>query len=74
MKNLKLFLWTDVLWDYTNGIAFALATNVEDARKLIISEYEETHSKDSARFAAELEAEAPEIIDKQFGFYHFGGA
>ena len=35
MKDLKLFIWKDVLADYTGGIAFALAENVEEARKII---------------------------------------
>lgn len=30
---MKLFIWDDVLTDYTPGIMFAIAPNVEDARK-----------------------------------------
>lgn len=32
---MKLYVWEDVLWDYTPGLAVALADNVEDARGII---------------------------------------
>ena len=38
MSNLKLFVWTDVLSDFTEGIAFALANTEEEARTLIIDQ------------------------------------
>ncbi len=31
MKRLKLFVWEDVLKDYTAGLAFALAHTLEEA-------------------------------------------
>lgn len=34
-KKLKLFVWTHYCPDYTNGLAFAIAENVEDARKSV---------------------------------------
>jgi hypothetical protein len=34
----KLFVWECVYSDYTDGIAFALAETVEEARKLIVGE------------------------------------
>lgn len=34
----KLFIWDDVLYDYTAGIMFALADTVEDARRLLAVE------------------------------------
>jgi len=37
-KDLKLYIWQEVFCDYTCGIAFALAHNVEEARHLIIIE------------------------------------
>lgn len=30
---MKLFVWEDVLYDYTGGIMFAVAETVEDARR-----------------------------------------
>ena len=34
-KRLKLYVWHDVLRDYTDGIAFALAESVEEAREMV---------------------------------------
>lgn len=45
MKDLKLFVWEGVLVDYTEGVMFALAPDVETARKMLltqISTYDET--------------------------------
>lgn len=33
--KLKLYLWESVLWDYTPGVAFALAFDENQARRLI---------------------------------------
>ena len=39
MKNrLKLFIWTGFCPDYTSGLAFAIAKDETDARKLIEKE------------------------------------
>lgn len=35
-KKLKLFVWTDHCPDYTSGIAFAIAKDETEARKLIV--------------------------------------
>jgi len=35
---MKLFVWENVLQDYTMGIMFALAPTVEDARKQLLVE------------------------------------
>jgi hypothetical protein len=34
--GLKLYVWTDVLKDYTPGIAFALAATEDEARELVV--------------------------------------
>lgn len=34
-KKLKLYVWEGVLTDYTDGVMFALAHNVEEAREVI---------------------------------------
>jgi len=34
-SKLKLFVWDDFNSDYTKGLAFAIAENVEEAKKLI---------------------------------------
>jgi hypothetical protein len=35
MTRWKLYIWHDVLTDYTSGMAVALARNVEEARGLL---------------------------------------
>lgn len=36
-KKLKLYVWQNVLTDYTDGVMFALATSPEEARKLLLA-------------------------------------
>lgn len=35
-KKLKLFIWTEFCPDYSDGLAFAIAKDEAEARKLII--------------------------------------
>lgn len=35
-KKMKLFVWENVLTDYTSGIMFAVASNVEEARRELL--------------------------------------
>ena len=37
-KKLKLFVWQDVLTDYTSGIAFAIAETEQEARGMLLKE------------------------------------
>lgn len=36
-KELKLYVWEDVLRDYSSGIMFALASSVEEAREMLLA-------------------------------------
>lgn len=38
-SKLKLFIWTDFNPDYSGGLAFAIAKDETDARKLIEEDY-----------------------------------
>lgn len=38
-KKLKLYVWEDFYSDYTSGLAFAIAKNEEEARKIIESQF-----------------------------------
>jgi GH35 family endo-1,4-beta-xylanase len=69
---MKLFVWKDVLTDYTSGIAFALAENADEARKLILDKYEKEQSYISDKLVSDLKAE-PLVIDSKEGFYVLGG-
>ena len=72
MKDLKLFIWKDVLTDYTSGIAFALAENAEEARKIIFAKFEKEEQYLSDTLKADLSDE-PEMVDSKDGFYVWGG-
>lgn len=74
MKDqLKLFIWTDVLRDFTPGIGFALASNVDEARHLILDKFMSDRGYQDPRLIRDLESE-PVIISQPKGFYRFGGA
>lgn len=38
MKKMKLFVWTGFSPDYTNGLAFAVAPDLETAMDMVIKE------------------------------------
>lgn len=40
MSNLKLFVWEDVLRDYTTGMVCILANDLEEARKIADEKFE----------------------------------
>lgn len=67
---MKLYVWHGILCDYTCGVAFALASSVEEARALIIASAPEQWRKD--RLAKEI-AEEPAVYDAPMGDYVEGG-
>jgi hypothetical protein len=73
--ELKLFVWTGVLTDYTAGIAFALAESVDHARDVIMQREghkpyleEEYHGTLWSDLAAE-----PDVYERPVGFAVWGG-
>jgi hypothetical protein len=46
---MKLYVWDDVLEDYTTGIMFALAESEDDARKQLLAECYYIPERDLAR-------------------------
>ncbi len=62
MGKLKLFVWEDVLRDYTSGIVVALAENEEAAFKLV---------KEKCSYIPEIGK--PRIIEKPEAFVVWGG-
>ena len=72
MKKLKLFVWENVLEDWTSGVMFALAENVEDARKSILNKCEKEDGYISKTLQSDLAIE-PKVIDNSEGFYVWGG-
>lgn len=67
MGKLKLFVWQDVLTDWTSGIMFALAHDAEEARNVILTKY-----PDSVSVSNDLSIE-PEIYASPVGFAVRGG-
>lgn len=68
---IKLFVWRDVLRDYTGGIACAAARTVEEARTAILKA-----AKDDCQLstlAGQILVNAPEILDVPAGAYISGG-
>jgi hypothetical protein len=64
--KLKLYVWEDVLEDYTQGVMFALAPNKEEARRLI------AEKMGYDRPVSDLNQE-PKEVTKPEGFYLYGG-
>lgn len=71
---MKLYVWTGVLCDYTNGIAFAVAEDIDTARWAIaksmdytIEEFERTHT--------EFYTQKPSVhnLTKPIGYHCYGG-
>lgn len=59
-RKLKLYVWEDVFADYYPGMAFALAYDVRQARRLVIEKYSGT-SRASEYARAEV-AGQPQVI------------
>lgn len=78
-KKLKLYVWTDVFCDYTSGIAFALATSPDHARKLIARNYmpaSQKTAKDRAYWRRIVNKELvsePQVVTRAAGFQQSGG-
>ena len=48
-QKLKLFIWENILTDWQFGIAFALAPDVETARKMLLEECDYLPAEDLAK-------------------------
>jgi hypothetical protein len=64
---MKLFVWHDSLADYSPGVMFALANDVDEARAIILA------SVDLPTVRRDLKAE-PAIYDSPVGFTCWGGS
>jgi len=61
MAKLKLFVWEDVLTDYTPGIAFALAETEQEAREILLKKEECLGTYHS------FNAKKPKVYDNKMG-------
>lgn len=69
-RSLKLFVWEDVLTDYTSGVMFTLAPDVETARKILQEASGFTSPGNSVE--EDLKAE-PLVVESPKGFLVWGG-
>lgn len=67
--SLKLYIWKDVLRDYTSGVIFAMAYTLAQARKVVVEDAEDW-AKESVVSAMSNE---PEVHESPYGFYLYGG-
>jgi hypothetical protein len=65
---MKLFLWEDVLTDYTSGVIFAFAETADEARDIIKKDVNCCSS-----VLKEIKA-LPQIITEPMGFILWGGS
>lgn len=86
---LKLFVWHDSLYDYTPGVIFALAHNVDEARKKVLEkgrqdtmEFREKYQKERSEYPCTYDKgyelilamqDEPSVYDCPVGFYLNGG-
>jgi hypothetical protein len=63
-KKLKLYVWEEVLCDYTCGVIFALATDPEHARRLVMTE---------SRLVQRTVRTEPREVTEAEGFIIYGG-
>ena len=66
----KLYVWRDVLTDYTSGIAVAAATSVEEARSVLVQQADDYEVAPLARDIAK----APDrVLELPAGAHCWGG-
>lgn len=68
-RSLRLYVWRNVFYDYTPGIAFAIAKSPQHARELIA----EGSGYGLETVQQELAAE-PDVYDRPYGFAISGGS
>ena len=68
-KKLRLFVWRDVLCDYTCGIIAAIATDADEAREAVVAGLEDW---ERPTLYAEM-GKPPEVHDAPFGVHVWGG-
>lgn len=66
MNDLKLYVWHDVLTDWTSGVMFALAKDARQARRLILAQ------EDSPQVRRDLKAK-PTVYKTPMGEVVWGG-
>lgn len=72
-KQLKLYVWENVLTDHTDGIMFAMAHSVEEAREIILKRQKDQLIWITEEVEKDLIQE-PKVFDSPTAFIIGGGA
>ena len=67
---MKMFVWRNVLTDYTNGIAIAMARTEKEARKVILRDAPDFAQEELTR---DIAGPPDHIYDKPHGVHCWGG-
>ena len=75
-KKLKLFVWESVLIDCTDGIMFALASSVSEARNAIMTKEEDGTFDEPTHKGAVYDGLCgePRVFESVVGYAVWGGA
>ncbi len=68
-KKLKLYVWESVLADYTDGIAFAFAPSIKEAKAQLIK----AGLRENIWNGYLLEGQKAQVFSKPKAFYVYGG-
>jgi len=72
-ESLALYVWEDVLLDFSSGIMFALAHGADHARRLIKEKSKRELGYDSTLIQLDLVREPREVAEPE-GFFLWGGS
>ena len=64
---MNLYVWEDVLQDWTPGVIFAYAKNLRQARRLVLKIYDGNRVKEAIR-------DRPELIREPSAWIYSGGS
>ena len=70
---MKLYVWEEVLCDWTCGVVFAMAYSVEEARKLVLDKYVDPDDNWEETILQFSMQEEPKVYDSPEGFRVWGG-
>jgi MinD superfamily P-loop ATPase len=74
-RKVRLYVWEDVLRDYTPGIACAAARSVEEARTAILTACEAKNDQNTiSALAGQLLVNEPKVFNVPAGAYVWGGS
>lgn len=70
---MKLYIWYGVLRGFSDGMVFAMAETVEQARQVVRERAMERGSSTMVGILAEATANDPEVVDGPFADWLWGG-